>query len=380
MQGSVRKKGNNWYYTIEAARINGKRNRIERAGGKTKSEALEAMRKAINEYETTGQVVDLSDISVHDYFNFWFDSYVVLNLKYNTQENYRGIIDNHILPKIGMYKLKSIKPAILQELINDKFKEGKAKQTIEIIGTVLKGAFKKAVYPHQLIKENPMFYVEMPKHDVNIKKTKDDLKIFTYSDFKKMINFVQPNNSFYIPMMIAFHTGLRRSEVCGLTWDNIDFENKTLSVDKIMVMKKKDISIGTPKTQSSYRTISLGDSIISILKIWSKRQKENKIFYGQHYTITDFVCTKENGDPVTPNSIKWSCGYVRKNIDVDFSFHSFRHTHATMLLENGAKPKEIQARLGHSRISTTLDTYSHITEKMKKETVDIFEKMLKDNA
>ena len=176
MQGSVRKKGNNWYYTIEAARINGKRNRIERAGGKTKSEALEAMRKAINEYETTGQVVDLSDISVHDYFNFWFDSYVVLNLKYNTQENYRGIIDNHILPKIGMYKLKSIKPAILQELINDKFKEGKAKQTIEIIGTVLKGAFKKAVYPHQLIKENPMFYVEMPKHDVNIKKTKDDLK------------------------------------------------------------------------------------------------------------------------------------------------------------------------------------------------------------
>lgn len=237
------------------------------------------MRKAINEYETTGQVVDLSDISVHDYFNFWFDSYVVLNLKYNTQENYRGIIDNHILPKIGMYKLKSIKPAILQELINDKFKEGKAKQTIEIIGTVLKGALKKAVYPHQLIKENPMFYVEMPKHDVNMKKTKDDLKIFTYSEFKKMIDFVQPNNSFYIPMMIAFHTGLRRSEVCGLTWDNIDFENKTLSVDKIMIMKKKDILIGTPKTQSSYRTISLGDSIISILKIWNKRQRKQNILW-----------------------------------------------------------------------------------------------------
>lgn len=380
MQGSVRKKGNNWYYTIETARINGKRNRIERAGGKTKGEALEAMRKAISEYETTGQVVDLSDISVHDYFNFWFDSYVALNLKYNTQENYRGIIDNHILPKIGMYKLKAIKPAILQELINDKFKEGKAKQTIEIIGTVLKGALKKAVYPHQLIKENPMLYVEIPKFDNRQKKTKEDLKIFSYTDFIKMTEFVRNDSPFYIPMMIAFHTGLRRSEVCGLTWENIDFENKTLTVDKIMIMKKKEISISTPKTQSSYRTISLGETIVSILKQHKNRQNQNKLFYGLHYPITDFVCTKENGEPVTPNSIKWYCGYVRKNTGVEFSFHSFRHTHATMLLENGAKPKDIQARLGHSRISTTLDTYSHITEKMKKETVNIFEQMLKDYA
>ncbi len=82
---------------------------------------------------------------------------------------------------------------------------------------------------------------------------------------------------------------------------------------------------------------------------------------------------------MTPNSIKWYTGKIRKQTGVDFNFHSFRHTHATMLLENGAKPKEIQRRLGHSRLATTMDTYAHVTQKMKKETVDIFEQMLKQN-
>ena len=111
-----------------------------------------------------------------------------------------------------------------------------------------------------------------------------------------------------------------------------------------------------------------------------KRQLENKLFYGSNYFDGNFICTKENGQPVTPNSIKYNVEKVRKLTGVDFNFHSFRHTHATMLLENNAKPKEIQTRLGHSRIATTMDTYAHVTKKMKKDTVDIFEQMLKNNS
>lgn len=378
MQGYIRKRGNMWYYTIETAKIDGKRNRIERSGGRTKEEALKAMRNAIQEYEKNGDIVNLSNISVYDYFEYWFDNYVMLNLKYNTQINYRNIIDKHIKPIIGTYKLKAVKPAALQGLINTKFKEGLSKKTIDIIATVLKGGFKKAVYPYQLIKENPMIYVEIPKFDQYNKNTKEDLKIITIEDFKKLLEEVKPENSFYIPMMIAFHTGLRRAEVCGLTWDHINFEDKTLKVEQIMVMKEKEYMLGTPKTQSSYRTIPLGDTIINILKKHNLKQKENKLFYGQHYTETNFVCTKENGEPVTPNSIKWSARHISQKTKIPFNFHSFRHTHATMLLENGAKPKSVQGRLGHSRISTTLDTYSHLTKKLKKEAVDIFEKMLEN--
>ncbi|WP_373471827.1 tyrosine-type recombinase/integrase [Carnobacterium alterfunditum] len=88
--------------------------------------------------------------------------------------------------------------------------------------------------------------------------------------------------------------------------------------------------------------------------------------------------TKENGKVVTPNVVRWYCNYGIKETGVDFTFHSFRHTHATLLLENGAKGKAIQERLGHSRISTTIDTYSHLTSKTKKETVKIFKDLMKN--
>lgn len=123
----------------------------------------------------------------------------------------------------------------------------------------------------------------------------------------------------------------------------------------------------------------IGDTLVTLLKRSKLRQKENKLFYGSHYTDTNFVCVKENGHPVTPNSIKWYSRKYHKLTGIDFTFHSFRHTYATMLLENGAKPKEIQTRLGHSRLSTTMDTYAHVTKKMREESVEIFERMLKNN-
>ena len=101
MNGTVRKRGNSWYYRLDLAYIDGERNQIERYGGRTKPEALEAMRKAIYEYETTGQLMDEADISIKDYFEYWYQNYVLINLKLNTQKNYRGILNNHIFLYTG---------------------------------------------------------------------------------------------------------------------------------------------------------------------------------------------------------------------------------------------------------------------------------------
>ena len=88
---------------------------------------------------------------------------------------------------------------------------------------------------------------------------------------------------------------------------------------------------------------------------------------------SSFVCTKENGDQITTDSIKYLSRVVNYELGIKFNFHSFRHTHATMLLENGANMKDVQQRLGHSKLATTMDTYAHVTEKMKLDTVNIFE-------
>lgn len=376
MRGSLRKRGDTWYYRLELAKINGKRQQVERIGGRTKDEAIAAMNKAINEFESTGTLPVNSSISTADYLEHWYSNYVLIELKLNTQKNYRGMLDKHIIPAIGRYFLKDIKAATLQEFLNQKKGDGYAKQTLSIMKGIFNKAFSMAVYPYEFIKVDPSQFVKVPKYDQKEWKDKGDLKIISFNDFKKLEQTIPISSSYYLPMMISFQTGLRRAEVCGLQWKDVDFEDDTVTVEQIMIQDGKVWQLGTPKTQSSYRTIHVGSTLVNLLKKAKLRQKENKLFYRDLYVSNDFVCTKENGEPVTPNSVKWSTEKYRKISGVDYNFHSFRHTHATMLLENGAKPKEIQVRLGHSRLATTMDTYAHVTKKMKKETVDIFESIM----
>jgi integrase len=98
--------------------------------------------------------------------------------------------------------------------------------------------------------------------------------------------------------------------------------------------------------------------------------------YGKYYKVCDFVCTKENGENITTDTLKYLSRIVNYELGINFNFHSLRHNHATMLLEAGANIKNIQKRLGHSRLATTMDTYSHVTEKMKNDTVNIFESLV----
>lgn len=377
MRGGVRKRGKKWYYYFDAGTVNGKRKKIERVGGDTKAEALKKLREALAEFERAGTIIDESNISVADYFDYWFDNYVKVNCKYNTQKYYKDIIENHIKPNLGIYKLKSLHPATLQKFFNGKYLQGYSKNSLKNFFGVLSKALKMAVYPYQFIKENPMQYVELPKVEEK-KKDKYDLKIITMEEFNRIIERFPEGSSFYIPCQIAFHTGMRAGEVCALTWDCVDLKNKTIRVEKTLIGKGKGIwELASPKTKSSYRTIAIGDTLVNILKKHKKSQMENRLRYGKYYKNSNFVCTKENGELVTTNSLKYLSRVVNYELGIDFNFHSFRHTHATMLLEAGANIKDIQERLGHSRITTTIDTYSHVTKKMKLDTVNIFESLIK---
>lgn len=379
MQGSVRKKGGKWYYSFEVGKDNGKRKRIERAGGATKKEALEALRNAIIDFENTGSIFDQSDISVSDYFDYWYKEYVLINNKVNTQRSYDQIIRNHIKKEIGIYKLKTITAAKLQEIINLKYRNGYSKNYLSNIYGVLSGAFKMAVYPYNLIKENPMLYVSMPKYNTQLINNPDDLKIISLDDYTKILERFSYKSNMYIPLQIAFNTGMRASEVMSLTWDCVDFKNGTIRVEKILYRNDfKQWVFGPPKTNSSIRIIKIGATLLNILKRHAEDQEENRKKYGQYYIKHDFdfVCLKENGELLTVDSLKYLSRVVNYELNIDFKFHSLRHTHATMLLESGANIKDIQARLGHSKLATTMDTYSHVTKKMSEDSVNIFESII----
>lgn len=399
MTGGVRKRGNTWYYYFDVAKIDGKRKKIERKGGKTKKEAQKALQKAIFEYEEAGSSVNTRDISVSDYMDYWMREYVCLNCKFSTIEGYRVIIEKHIKPSIGYYKLKQIKANVLQQLINEKYLIGFGKHYLANILSVLSSSFKYAVYPYQFIKENPMQYVKLPKYE----QTKKDIdkKVISPTEFKKILERFPEGSSFFVPLNIAYYTGTRIGECCALTWDDINFEEKTISINKtIQRQENKNWYFGTPKTSKSNRSILIGDTLLNILKrhkaLQERRQKEladdyiyyyktpkNKIYAvtGAHTTTdnkVEFISTNEKGSLISPESFRYCSRVINYELLIPFNFHALRHTHATLLLENGAKIKDVQKRLGHSRLATTMDIYVHSTNKMAQETVDIFEKLLNE--
>lgn len=378
MKGSIRKRGSTWYYSFDLGIIDGKRKRKEKGGFRTKSECEKALRIALNEFEQTGSIFKASEITFNEYLNLWYNDYVLINCKYGTADYYNRIINCHLKPYFKEMKLKQLNPSILQKFLNYKMINGYSKNSVSNFYGVLSGALKYAVYPCNYIKENPMTYVNIPKYDEKIKET-SDLKIISYDDFNKILERFPFGSSFYIPLQIAFHTGMRGGEITALKWENIDLENKIISVNHTLVSKGKGVfELGTPKTKSSYRKVDIGDTLVAILKRHKLYQKENKLKYGSYYTNSKFVCTKENGDLVTTDSLKYLSRVVNYDLKISFNFHSLRHTHATMLIENGANIKTVQKRLGHSKLSTTMDTYAHVTNKMKTEAVNILENIIAD--
>ncbi|WP_244913524.1 tyrosine-type recombinase/integrase [Heyndrickxia sporothermodurans] len=237
-------------------------------------------------------------------------------------------------------------------------------------------AFRMGVDPYNFIKHNPASTIKLPKFDESLKD--DKLKIISRDDFEKIIERFPEGSSFYIPLQIAFHTGMRASEVCGLTWDYVDLKKGIIKVRQILILKGSKVEFGTPKTTSSNRDILIGETLLNILKRHKENQEKNKEVYKEYYTNSNFVCTKENGQVITMNTLKYLSRVVNYELCINFNFHSLRHTHATMLLESGAIPKDVQKRLGHNRMSTTLDTYSHVTETMKESTINLFEQFLKN--
>lgn len=414
---------NNWEYRFEAAKVDGKRKHISKSGFRTKKEALEAGAKALAEYNNAGTHFEPNSISVSDYLDYYFDNYCKVNLKYNTQLSKVSLFENHIKPKFGIYKLSSLTPSMLQEYANELKMNGYAKSHISNILSSLSAALDYAVEPLHFIQQNPMQYVRFP----NVEKKPRERIILSMEEWNQIISRFQPPSRFYLPLMIGFYTGLRISETFGLTWDDIDMDNRTISVNKQVVKRNYGIDVRqvlkqkgkkeeksawyfqTLKTPSSVRTLKFGESLYNALKVERKRQLENEMLYGEYYVIhvlkkekdeknntiqriipiqkcidtslprVRMVCIDENGEYTSTDSFKYCSRVIHHDLELAFDYHSLRHTHATKLIEAGASPKAVQNRLGHSKIETTLQTYVHNTEKMEISAVEIFEQVANGN-
>lgn len=423
-QVNITKRGQVWQYRFEVAPIDGKRKQISKSGFKTKREALEAGTKALAEYNEGGVAFKPSEISVSDYLDYWLDTYGKMNLKYNTQLNYLYTIENHLKPNLGMYRLRALTPATIQEYANGLKTKGLSKNSIIGILSTLSASLDYAIEPLHYIQYNPCDKVKYPKFT----ETKEVQRyIITPEQFQKIIERFPASSNFYIPLMIGYYTGVRIAECFGLTWDDVDFDNSTITINQTLVKRNFGVDIrqalikkekkeeksawyfNTPKTRGSYRTIKIGKTLYDVLKEEHKKQCKNELLYGEYYTrvykkpekdekgdtiyrlievekgvpcsleSVNLINVRENGQLLSMDSMKYCNRIIHYELGIPFNYHSLRHTHATTLIENGANIKDVQERLGHTLIQTTLDTYTHNTDFMRNMSVDIFENAVKEN-
>jgi integrase len=401
-KGALRFRNGVWNYRIT---VNGKQ--IERAGTPDKGETEGLMIQTLAEAARTGKVFTASNITVGDMADLWFTECCKETLRHGTRSDYRNVIENHIKPAIGKRKLKDITPDELQSYVDEKTRKY-SKSTMKSHFVVLNGMFKYAVYPKHYISDTPMRYIMRKKINRNLDTyldTEDEsnAEILDEAAIKQIIQAVT-GTIYYLPVMIAYHTGLRIGEICALSWGSVNLKEKYITVNKSMFYNTelKQWELGKPKGGIS-RTVDFGSTLASILKQAKKEQQKNRMFFGRDYidnycervtvdgmdhmkltTIQspdalpiDFVCAKKDGEIFTNQTAKYGAKMIKRKTGLSFYFHMLRHTHATLLIENGANMKDVQERLGHTDIRITMNTYAHVTPKMKRQTVDIFEKAIK---
>lgn len=403
-------------YAFEIASVDGKRKRKTKSGFKTKKEAREAGKLAQQAYEQVGHAVEPSDMSFSDFLDQWIEMECKLSCKEVTVNGYKKKIRLYIKPALGEYRLKFITKNILQEFITKMYNDGFSTNTISSIKGILSKSFTFAVDRHYLM-TSPATRLITPTNLQPNKPTRQKQHIYlTKEQIDSIFARFPEGTTAYIPLMIAYHTGLRLGEIYGLVWEDIDFKNKTLAVNRQVqwyqgerTQEEKKRTNGTSESNGywyfsepkykSYRIIDLDDVILEILQTELAKQQKAKAYYDEYYTHyfttnmldfggtkptykvqpinqimnqkttneVHFICRRENGTYVNPRTTQHISSIVHRQLNIpDYDTYSFRHTHGTMLIENGADMVYVQRRLGHKDISVTMNIYTnHLTEKIK---------------
>ncbi|EGK10195.1 phage integrase family site-specific recombinase [Desmospora sp. 8437] len=369
MRGHIRKRGSKWAIVLDIGKkADGSRNRKWFSGFKTKKEAQSFLNQKLHQIES-GTYVEPSKITLGEYLNRWLKDYAELNTAPRTYQGYEYMITQHIIPQIGDIPMDKLKPMHIQGYYSEKLAKGRkdgsgglSPRSVLHHHRILHQALDQAV-KWQVIPMNPAKSVTPPKPQ------RKQINTLSREQVHQLLSATK-NTPYYEQIFFAINTGMRRGEIFGLRWKDVDFANRTISVRQtIQRIKNKGLVFrDTTKTDGSRRSIAVSDSVIHMLNRIKKRQAQEKISCGPLYQDHDLIFANSDGTPINIDYLSREFGRLIKRMKLPhIRFHDLRHTHATLLLQQGEHPKVVSERLGHSTITITMDTYSHVMPNMQKE-------------
>ena len=427
-KGSVRKKGKKWYYRFYIEDESGNLVQREFVGTESKSETEALLRKAMEDYEEKKFVAKSENATVGMLLDMWVEEELKPgSLSNGTVMAYQGTVNRIKQHPIGSRKLKTVTADHLQAYMdflcfggtNPDGTTAKAlsKGYLRLFSAVLQGAFRFAVFPKRLITFNPMQYVVWrgKKEDYDLFSDEDgntdSTPTLSHEQYLKLEEFLKKkDNPALLPIQIAYYTGLRIGEVCGLTWQDVNLDKQYLTVRRSMRYNgaRHKTEIGATK-RKKVRTVDFCNTLAAILKAAKTEQHKNRLQYGGLYHLnyytevkekdrtyyevyslprTDeipegykeisFVCLRPDGAYESPSTVGIMCRTASRKVEglEGFHFHQLRHTFTSNLLSNGAAPKDVQELLGHADVSTTMNIYAHATRETKRTSARLLDKVV----
>ena len=327
----------------------------------------------------------LNDMTVDEWFEFWLAN-VVSDLRDNTKRNYRERYEFNIRPVLGTLKVTEVKPFHCKKVLidmEDDYASSTIRQTYVAMGTLFKSALMNG-----LINKHPMDGVTLQSGPIR----RNDIKFLTIPEQEKFLRVARRSHNFDQYQLIL-ETGLRAGELIGLTWDSVNFDKRTITIDKQLEYRhsRGTWEAGPPKTIAGYREIPLTQKAYNILaKLYESRKtrkespalntvlefKDRLTGRIRYLNMKELVFVNQrNGMPSKNSSYNTHLYKLCEEAGIPpISMHALRHTFATRMIERNVNPKALQKILGHGSLSVTMDTYVHVTDESKSEAISLFEK------
>ena len=338
--------------------------------GKTQTEVKEKLKQALSE----SQKLDFTKqgkYTVAQWMEEWFENVCKLKVRPSSHQTYRGYIDNHIDPNIGKIQLEKLRTMDLQKLYRRLMNQGRVERieakyqpkglsakTVRNIHQVISSAMDFAV-AQKIIMENPCHAVALPKVEHR------EMHTIPADQLQAFLNEAKASGV-YEMYYIELATGLRRGELLGLKWGDIDLAAGIIRVHRQIARINGEIVEAPLKTKNSYRVVSISPQAVEVLREQKCKTKDEYIF------------PSPNGGPISPDSVNNMLKRVLERAGIPkVRFHDLRHTFATLALQNGVDIKTVSGMLGHFSAGFTLDTYAHVTTAAQKEAAEIMGNVLK---